>query len=294
MLPTKGEHYSKLGIAQLVEYAHERGIVLSPEFESPGHASAIVRSCPELFACAGSDDDTNVICVGKPGIYETLDCVIGEICELFPHSPYIHIGGDEASIRKWNDCPDCRAYMKAHGISDVHMLYTHFVVNMTNIVLAHDRTPIVWEGFPKEGAEQISRDVIVVSWENYYHYTHELLDEGFRIINACWQPLYITPNKRWTPHDILGWNIYNWQHWWPKSPAHLNPIHVQPTKQVWGAQLCVWEWNYPEEIEYDKENLAALSERTWSVPRFLENEEFDAALASLCPLMDALLRPIDN
>ncbi|MHB1150702.1 MAG: family 20 glycosylhydrolase [Eubacteriales bacterium] len=289
-LPTDGRHYTREQIAQLVAYAKARNITLIPEFEAPGHSSAMLNSYPELFACGDGSVNKNIICAGKPEVYSNLDKIFGEICEMFPYSPYIHIGGDEADIEVWNDCEDCRSYMEREGISSVKALYTDFIVHMTNIVFAHNRTPIVWEGFPKEGSEKVSRDVVVISWENYYHYTPDLLAEGFNIINASWQPLYIIPSNRWTPYDILNWNVYNWQHFWVNSIAHLNPIHVQPTEKVMGAQLCAWECTYEQDIQPVKEKLPALCERTWSVKRYLEDAEFGDRLKKVLTVADAIIR----
>lgn len=290
-LPTEGRHYTKEQIAQLVAYAKARNITLIPEFEAPGHSSAMLNSYPELFACGDGDGiKKGIICAGKAGIYSNIDKIFGEICDMFPNSPYIHIGGDEAAIEAWNDCADCGSYMERNGITTVKALYTDFIVNMTDIVFAHNRTPIVWEGFPKEGAEKVSRDVVVISWENYYHHTPDLLEEGFNIINASWQPLYIIPSNRWTPYDILNWNVYNWQHFWLNSIAHLNPIHIQPTEKVIGAQLCAWECTYEQDIGPIKEKLPALCERTWSVKRYLEDAEFGERIKKLLTIADAVIR----
>lgn len=289
-LPTEGRHYTEEQIARLVAYAGARGITIIPEFEAPGHSDAMLGAYPELFACADGPENKNILCAGKPDIYSNLDKIFGEICGMFPTSPYIHIGGDEAAIEAWDHCTDCRSYMQREGITSVKALYTDFIVNMTNIVFAHGRTPIVWEGFPKEGSEKVSRDVVVISWENYYHYTPDLLAEGFDIINASWQPLYIIPSNRWTPYDILNWNVYNWQHFWVNSVAHLNPIHVQPTEKVLGAQLCAWECTYRQDIQPIKEKLPALCERTWSVRRCLEDAEFGDRLQKLLVIADAVIR----
>ena len=43
--------------------------------------------------------------------------LLKEICDLFPNSPYIHIGGDEAAYPAWDHCTDCVAYMSNEGIS---------------------------------------------------------------------------------------------------------------------------------------------------------------------------------
>jgi len=294
-LPTEGRHYTKAQIAELNAYAFDRNIELIPEMEVPGHAASIVRSYPELFANTPAEDEPDrnmskyIICVGKEGIMDTLRRQAEEIIEMFPNSKYLHIGGDEAKIDEWDHCADCKKYMADHNIADVHELYTEFTVRMTDMILALGKTPIVWEGFPKAGSEKISRDVVVIAWESYYHLAPELIEEGFNIINCAWQPLYIVPSRHWTPENIMGWNIYNWQHWWPKSDARLNPIHVQPTNQVMGGQLCAWEWTYEGEIQPVKENLAALSERTWNIKRFADDAEFRVKLEYVLGIADAMI-----
>ena len=216
--------------------------------------------------------------------------LIEEIIEMFPDSHYLHLGGDEAEIDAWDKCADCTNYMRAHGIENAHALYSHFTKEITDLVLSLGKTPIVWEGFPKQGTEDISRDVLVIAWESYYHLAPDLIDEGFHIINASWQPLDITPNVHWSVENILAWNVYNWQHWWPKSEAHLNPIHLQPTERVLGGLLCALEWDYEGEIDVIKDNLAALAERTWSIRRFAEDSEFREKLAHVRSIADKLCR----
>lgn len=285
---TEGRHYTKEQIKELNEYAHARNVELIPEIEVPGHAAAMVNAYPELFANTLEQNDgdeadptafktnfkNNIICVGKPGIMDNIKKLVREIIAMFPYSKYLHIGGDEAEINEWNYCTDCKKYMAEHGIDGVRELYTHFTKLMTDLVLDLGRTPIVWEGFPKEGNEAISRDVLVIAWESYYHLAPDLVSEGFNIVNASWQPMYITPGRRWTPEDIMAWNVYNWNHWWPKSEARLNPIHLQPTKQVKGGILCAWECTYEQEIDAVRANLAALAERTWNIRRYADDAQF--------------------
>ena len=297
-ISTEGRHYTKEEIRELNEYATKRGIEIIPEFEVPGHASAMVNAYPDIFAntpCENpgqeADPDAfktefknNIICVGKPGIMDNIRKLIAEIMEMFPNSKYIHIGGDEAEINEWACCKDCLQYMKDHDIDGVRKLYTHFTKLVTDMVLEMGRTPIVWEGFPKDGNESISRDVLVIAWESFYHMSYDLVDEGFDIINASWKPVYITPQTYWSPEDILSWNIYTWSHWWEKSEAHLNPIHLAPSNQVKGGMLCSWECTYDEEIEHIRENLAAVSERTWNIRRYAEDSQFRDKLEHILPL----------
>lgn len=308
-MPTESCHYTAEYIKKLNSYALSRGIELIPEIELPGHSKAMVTSYPELFANTpdgervedtyslfNNTEQSNIICVGKEGIMDTLRTLLCEVAEMFPNSKYIHVGGDEATISDWASCRDCKRYMNEHGIDGVKGLYTHFVAMITDLVLSIGRTPIVWEGFPAEGAEKISREVIVNAWESFYLTAPELIRLGFKVINASWQPLYVVPWRErfgktpWRAEDVLAWNIYNWQNWNKKTAPYLNPINIQPTEQVIGAQLCAWECSFEEEVERVKENLAALSERTWNVRRYATDEQFREKLEVLLPLVDKLIK----
>lgn len=279
---TKGNNYYTYEELEAIRaHAKGKGIFIVPEFEAPGHAAALINNYPDIFR--NKIEDTSVvheslICAGNPQAIEALKILLGEICELFPETPYIHIGGDEANISAWQHCPTCREYMAKNGIEDEHELYSEFVGRVAQIVFDLGKTPIVWEGFPKKGIKYIPKGTIVTAWESYYHMADELLEEGFKIINGSWQPLYIVPSLtiRWNVSDILSWNVYNWQHWWPNSKARLNPINVAPTENVLGAQLSVWECVFEHEISRTIENLTALSERVWTVKRLHDDSAFAA------------------
>ena len=281
--------YSFDDIKGFREHATRCGITLIPEMEVPGHAAKLNQTYPEVFSnqFVGSDkaliteegatvSAQNIICAGSEKAFLAVKTLLAELCEMFPETPYIHIGGDEACIRVWNDCTVCRQYMKDHGIEDEYELYSEYIGRVAQTVLDLGKTPIVWEGFPKKGSQYVPKDTIVVAWESHYHMADELLEEGFRIINGSWLPLYIVPNpkRRWGIPEILSWNVYNWQHWWPNSKAYLNPITVAPSDRVLGAQLSVWECTFEAEFGRTVDNLSALSERLWTVERLHEYAPF--------------------
>ena len=303
-LNIEGRYYTAEQIKQLNEYAAVRGIVLVPEFECPGHATPLNKAYPEVFSNHGEGDRAEIynesgvlidhrslICAGSEKAFEGVKTLLDEMAELFPDAPYIHIGGDEAPYECWNYCTDCQEYMKKNDIADAGDLYCEYVGRVAEYVFSLGKTPIVWEGFPKSGTHRIPKDTVVIAWESHYQMPYELLEGGFRIINASWQPLYIVSHLkyRWNYKDILAWNVYNWQHWWQHSEATLNPITVQPTEQLLGAMLCVWEQSYDEEISHAIENLLALSERVWSVRRVRTDEEFAEGYQKISLLAGKLL-----
>lgn len=283
--------YTYAEIAEMRERARSRGIVIVPEFEAPGHAAMLSRCYPDVFAnepeakaeeetteCGAIITDDSIICAGKESSFEGVKTLLGEMMELFPDSPYIHIGGDEAKIGAWNFCPHCKAYMRSKGIEDVHELYSEYVGRVASEVIKGGRTPIVWEGFPKKGVHYIPKQTIVIAWESLYHMPYDLIEEGFKVINASWVPMYVVPSPyslfNWGIPEILEWNVYNWQHWYEHSAAYKNPINVTPTEQVIGATLCLWECTFEEEISKCIKNLTAMAERVWNVNNSLTVQEF--------------------
>ena len=286
------ESYTYDEIKKMRELAKARGVVIIPEFEAPGHAAKLTTSYPEIFANELDREvtaeqtengvaitDASVVCAGKSNIMDGVRTLLAEMCELFPEAPYIHIGGDEANINVWGSCPCCREYMKNNGIDNIHELYSEFVGRVARVVLDMHKTPIVWEGFPKEGVSHIPKETVVIAWETMYHMPYDLIAEGFKVINASWKPLYVVPNPEprfnWGIPDIIDtWNVYNWQHWYEKSEAYKNPINVSPTEQVIGAMLCLWECTFEQEINRGINNLAALSEKTWSVNNRFSGMDF--------------------
>ena len=298
------ESYTEEQIAYLNDYAAARGVNLVPEIECPGHAAILNAHYPEVFGIRQDSegealftelgvrvDHRSLINAGSAAAFEGVKTLFAEVCEMFPNSEYIHIGGDEAAIKLWYTCADTRAYMAEKGITDVYELYSEYGARVTDHILSLGRTPMVWEGFPKLGAERIDRRTVVIAWESHYHLAPDLLAEGFKIINATWQPLYLVPSltKRWSYWDILNWNVHNWQHWWEHSVATKNPINVAPTENVLGSILCSWEMTYEQEMGRLMENLLAMSERVWNVERVLSDDGYNASYKKICTRLGHLM-----
>ena len=307
---TKGKSYTKAEISYLVEYAKEAEVELIPEYEGIGHSEFLNSVYPERF---GNEYDVekesdglvlnaehtfkdNIMCIGRPNIFEDIKAMLSEIAEMFKYSKYIHIGCDEAKHEDWLCCKHCRAYMEKNGFKSTLAMYSHFTKKIIDICFDLGKTPIVWEGFPKEGSEDISRDTIVVSWENFYQTTNELLDGGFKIINAAWKPLYIVPSTvsfsdgesfDWT---IAGydWNLYKWDNWAKFSKAY-GGMEIEPDENVVGGMLCTWSCTYEEEIKRVVKDLPALADRTWNTKDYIKTNDFDNAVQGMIEIENKLI-----
>ncbi len=96
-----GKFYTQEQCKEVQEYAAERGVIIIPEVDMPGHSAAFVRAM-------GYDMQTD------QGV-AALKVIIKEVCELFDKSPYIHIGGDEVAITYNNFLETMIAEVKSYG-----------------------------------------------------------------------------------------------------------------------------------------------------------------------------------
>ena len=79
-----GKYYTQEQCRELQDYAKERGVIVIPEIDMPGHSEAFVRAM-------GFDMQTN------NGV-AALKTILEEVVAAFPDAPYIHIGADEKQI----------------------------------------------------------------------------------------------------------------------------------------------------------------------------------------------------
>lgn len=168
---TYGRLYSKEEILDLQAYAHARHVLVVPEIETPGHASALLAAYPE-FGCTGGPYETQdrwgifeeVMCAGSDELIGFLGDAITQIAELFS-SPYIHIGGDECPHAAWQQCPRCQERMRQLGLTDARYLQSWMTSKVCEMVHNAGKQPIGWDEV-LEGTEQLGlpKDLIVMSW----------------------------------------------------------------------------------------------------------------------------------
>ncbi len=302
-LATPGYALSQADWRELETYATAHGVVPIPELDVPGHAGRGLKGlCPTRPPTGFS-----VINPVSDESFAVLDTLVGELCDTFRASPYLHIGADEVNFQGWEGCRDCAAFLHERGLSDLREAYRYFIVRMSEIVRSHGRRPIVWEGFSAEGAIAIPDDVIVQFFDVAYLQPEEAVALGHDIINSCWGPLYIVPGYAAHPTQM----IYQWHPElfgsndlstvpdalaqapsvgttseprvvFSKAPPGLDYPRVKalpPTSKLLGSMLCSWDMLDRNELPALRRRLAAMSERAWNPragapwPDFLERLE---------------------
>ncbi len=293
-LSTPNRCYTFEQIKELNEYAAKRGISLIPEIDVPGHAIS-------FEAYGGEFAHEGVICQNE-GAIKNIRTLFAELCEMFPYSEYIHIGGDEAEIKKWSECPRCREYAEKKGLKTEQDIYSNFIMEVADEVKRQGKKVVCWEGFAKSQNNLVSKDILMISWENYYQIAPDLLEGGFNIINASWNPMYIVaPNIKWTVEEIFNWNIYTFTPVHPESPFYGRSEVISKDSHVLGGQLLAWGDKIAElfpiidegvkiEQQLVAERMPCLAENTWNKEKVVTFEEFDGKYQHLAKTAEKIYK----
>jgi len=275
--------YTRDELTALVAYADARGVTLVPEIEMPGHSSVLVSQMPEIFgvrdSATGKVHGLGVLNITNEAIYPVLETLIGEVCDVFHSSPYLHIGGDETDWSRFDADPTVRAYKQQTHLN-TDQLFARFLNRIHAIVKRHGKQTIVWEGFG-QGLD-VDRDIIVMAWHGSSHPTKALLAAGYRVINVPW-----TPGIYHTVKEVYDWNLYHFN-----LNENDQSVQLPPTPKVLGAQMVLWERAPQEALPMLRTKAPARNERVYSPDIVRSAADFEARLAVTDRLLQRLLYPV--
>ena len=169
-LASDGSFYTQEEIKAVVQYADEKGIMVVPEIDVPGHASALLTAFPEI----GSNIEKMYAVSRKSGIhdaaldptnpktYQILEAIFDEVCPLFP-SAYFHIGGDENNGKEWNANPKIQEFKKKNNLATNHDLQTYFNMKLIPILKKQGKQLMGWEEIM---TKDMSKDAIIHAWRS--------------------------------------------------------------------------------------------------------------------------------
>ena len=267
------EYYTLEELEDMVEYAKQRGIVIIPEIDLPGHSAQLWQKYPEVF---GSIDPVtkkakylHVVNMAKEETYEACKKIINKLADVFYTSPYIHIGGDEVYLEVIKSIPEYKTFCKKHKLNaaldgDANELFCYFINRMDEMVKATGKKSIIWEGFHGTGAgsQTISKEISVVVWNTTYNRPDSLITNGYKVINSTWIPWYIVGamNLAASQETSYNWDVTDWSHW----DENIEDIKLDSKAGILGGQICFWEQNHFRVIPLLKERVPALAERLWN------------------------------
>ncbi len=277
----RGLFYSQDDAREIVAYAAERNIMVIPEIDVPGHATAAIACYPEI-SCSGKEIEVephfgifkNNLCCAKDAAYTFIKTVIDELCEIFP-APYFHIGGDEVESEPWDNCPDCQALMKENGLKDHVELHGYF----NNILVAHlkekgkraigwneiisdtiddSAIPQVWttRGADKAIEWSKTRGPVILTQYNYFY-----SDMAYSVIPLSKTYNYSPYFEGFEDENILGVEMPQW-------------CEYIPTEEKFDFQTNV--------------RLLAASELGWTDVRNRHYEDFESRVEAMRPYFKSI------
>lgn len=286
-------YFTQDEIRDIVDYAHERHIMVIPEIDMPGHATAANRAYPEYNGGGSEQFPDFTFNPGKEETYTFLTDVLTEVAALFP-DPYIHIGGDEVAygIEAWEVDPDVQALMKREGFTNVKQCERYFMNRMIGEVAHLGKTLVGWDELMDLNVDKSTH---IMWWRhNKPDYLVNALDNGYTTVLCPRKPLYFDFVQN-MDHQVGR----KWDGCCPIEDVYAFPdnyfqslnLNANQIKNIEGMQANAWSelLHTPQRVEYMIwPRLIAMSESAWTEP---ENKDFNSFMTRMEPnfkLLDSL------
>lgn len=262
--------YTQEDIRQIVAYAAARHIMIVPEIDFPGHASAATRAYPELSGGGAGKWRGFTFNPAHEDTYQFMAAVLTEVADLFP-GPYIHIGGDEVSFgnQDWSTDPEIVKFTHDHGLKNAVELEAYAVRRVAEIVCHLGKTPIGWDEIVRDGVP--AENSIALWWHHDKpNVLQAALRGGYRVVLCPRIPCYFDfvqlaahqVGRRWDGAFVDLPSVYRFPEFAADRslPAAQNPA-------VQGIEACVWTeriQNRHRLYFMINPRLAALAEAAWT------------------------------
>ena len=280
--------YTQDQIRDIVTYAKARHITVVPEIEVPGHAAAAITAYPEL----GNKDipGYNPSVVTRWGVqpytfapreetFQFIDGILEEVCELFPDSPYIHIGGDEAPKTQWKHSPFAQKIMNENDFKNEEELQSYFIRRVEKLTNARGKKIIGWDEI-QEGGLSPTATMMVWRDENWARHALEL---GNAVIMAH-RPYYFDYGQGTRPKDPAYDTITNKNNDW-KYVYACNPVipglTPEQEKLIHGIQCNMWSEYIPSMKQWEYHafpRVIVLAETAWTPKDKKDIKNFETRL----------------
>ena len=280
-----GGFYTQAQVREIVAYAAARNIVIVPEIDVPGHASAAVAAYPEL----GVTDVPGAAVPAVPGdwgVYHTLfnaeestiiffHQVLAEVIDLFPGT-YVHLGGDEAAKDQWKASPRTQARMRELGVADEAGLQSWFIGRMEQYLNQRGRRLIGWDEILEGG---LAPNATVMSWRGVEGAVEAARLGHDTVLSPA--PIFYLDNRQSAADGSPGRGfVVSLEDLYRFDPV---PEAMTPDQagHVLGVQANLWTEHMRDEgrVEYQAyPRVAALAELAWSAPARMDWDDFNARL----------------
>jgi hexosaminidase len=261
-------YYTPQELHRLVALAARYHVSIIPEINSPGHVDPYLSPYPDLqLKDASGKPDPTRLDVTNPAAFTFYTHLVDDDLAVFPGS-WFHMGADEYMINSaYSNYPQLLAYARQkYGPNATPQdAYIDFINRVDAYVRSKGRTLRIWnDGLTGANTVPLNKDIVVEHWLPEKVTSQQLLDDGYRVMNAtdAWYYVrggYQPDAKRlyesgWTPLDFADGTVTGHQ------------------SGVTGAEYMVWPDNYGKETENQVQqkmfvSLRAFAQGVWGGPR---------------------------
>ena len=275
------QFYTQEEVKEIVAYAAERHILVIPEFDMPGHATAICKAYPEISGGGEGRWKHFTFHPCKEETFQFIENVLDEIIALFP-SPYIHIGGDEVHFgnQSWFTDPTIQQFIKDHDLQNEVGLEHYFLRRIGKMLTAKGKITLGWDEIVDTG---ISPENTIIFWWHHEkkHKLVQALENGYKVIMTPRLPLYGDFNQYGSHTHGRTWKGYSPIDDIVSFPQPIIHLTQGYEDQVLGIQFNMWTERIPtlKRLDYMTfPRLVAVAESAWTPASKKSNSLFMAKL----------------
>ena len=233
-------YFSHEEFVEILKYAWERRIRVLPEFDSPGHARAAIKSLEKYAQRTGDNSylmsepedrseyvsvqyyTDNAINVALPGTYKFFEKVFDTMIAYYQEAgaplTQIHVGGDEVPQDAWVGSPACQKLMEEEGWDNPDRLYSYFIGRLARIARERNLKLAGWQeiatGVNEETFENIKDVLGTVNFWNTrtrggldqkpYEYANKGVNVVLSNMTNAYMDFAYTPDKKERGHSWGG------------------------------------------------------------------------------------------
>jgi hexosaminidase len=249
-LAAKDGSYTRQNMRELQDFARAHAVTITPEIDAPAHALAFTQYRPDLASPKYSKEFLDL---NNPKTYSFMNSIWSEFLPWFD-AKQVDIGvdeyypGDADRYRSFINTYD--AYLKGRG-----------------------KTVRMWGSLTEmKGRVRVNTDIVTDVWDNHWADPRDTVKQGFDVINANDNLLYIVPKAGYF-HDYLDTQLL-YEKWEPNIFDLANQsMNLSPADpHLLGGMFAVWNDKLGNVVSdadvFDRVRAAmpVLSEKIWSGP----------------------------
>eukprot|EP01122_Echinamoeba_exundans_P010082 TRINITY_DN3680_c0_g1_i1.p1 TRINITY_DN3680_c0_g1~~TRINITY_DN3680_c0_g1_i1.p1 ORF type:complete len:476 (+),score=89.74 TRINITY_DN3680_c0_g1_i1:513-1940(+) len=307
-----GYTYSAADVAEVVEYAKNRGVRVVVEIDNPGHTYSwgkgypqIIALCEKLIQSSNTYPEINSVPldITNPLTAQVVADVLTEAASMFPDE-YIHLGGDEINFQCLDELSNILQWMQTHLNSTNYedLIAYHLNQSVPN-VFNQGKKAIFWQEVftmvlnnPAYNLPIKAGNTVVQVWfggSQYYTLLQKAISMGFEtLMSYGWYLDQQLPSITGETHYLFQ---DTWMDFYAVDPmTGLENATAAEKRLVLGGEASQWgETAHPYAID---ENVwpraAATAEKLWSPQAATQNanEAYHRFIRHQCRLVQRGVR----